>query len=393
MPITRPDFDDVAESDISELVTAGTTEGIALEFKETSYGNGDSDKRELLKDVSAFANANGGHLVIGIKETGGVASDVCGIRVADIDAEVRRLDQIVRSGLEPRIPACRFRAVALIGGSHAIVVRIGRSWRIPHRVSAQNSFRFWIRNSGGCHEASMDELRTMFGEGAALAERARSFRDERIARIREGRGPRPVDPTGRVYLHLIPHSSIASPSSIDVVDLYKGHSQFPPIGSMGVTSRYNFDGVINEKGGEPNAGYTQLFRTGAVEATQANLAWPEDGHSNIAGLKFESELVAAIASYLQGMKILGTEPPITIFITLDGVAGAYYHVLSNQFPRSMTPFDREIIHLPNCVVSEYGEDDIYHAAIRPAFDALWNAVGFAKDQFFNESSRWVGPKS
>lgn len=391
MPITRADFEAVTESDIVELVTAGATEGITLEFKEATYGNSDSDKKELLKDLSAFANMHGGHLIIGVKAASGVAVEVSGIEVPDVDAEILRLDQIVRTGLEPRIPVCRFRGVTLAKGGHVIVVRVGRSWRLPHRVAAQKSYRFWIRNSGGCHEASMEELRTMFGEGIALVERARQFRDERITRIREGRGPRPVDPTGRLFLHLVPHSTLLLPEPIAVNHLYQKHQPFAPIGYMGYTPRYNFDGVIIEKGGEPNLGYTQLFRSGAVEATQANLVRSHGGQNVIAGVKLERELITSLTSYLDGMKQLGSEPPITVFITLDTVAGAYYHVLRNQFATEMTPFDRDPLHLPDCVVSEYGDEDSYHMAVRPAFDALWNAVGFAQNQFFNEANRWIEP--
>ena len=45
MPITRPNLDEVVEADLTELVTAGASEGLFLEFKEQSYGTSDSDKR------------------------------------------------------------------------------------------------------------------------------------------------------------------------------------------------------------------------------------------------------------------------------------------------------------------------------------------------------------
>src|SRR5687768_14126573 len=148
--------------DLAELVEGQVPEGLHLDYKRDTYGTSDADKKELLKDVSAFANVNGGHIVIGMDEAEGIASNLCGFKPADIDVEVSPLDQIIRTGIEPRIPGCRLKSVRLANQSHAIVIRIPRSWRLPHRVCAQNSNRFFVRNSAGAHEAGMDELRNLF---------------------------------------------------------------------------------------------------------------------------------------------------------------------------------------------------------------------------------------
>lgn len=81
MTIERADFDTITEQDLRELVEAQVSEALRLDFKLAQYGNSDSDKRELLKDVSAFANAQGGHLLIGVEETGGVATVLTGIDI------------------------------------------------------------------------------------------------------------------------------------------------------------------------------------------------------------------------------------------------------------------------------------------------------------------------
>lgn len=63
MSIEKSDFDSIGESDLHELIDAQVPEGLRLDYKLKNYGRSDSDKRELLKDVSAFANSHGGHLV------------------------------------------------------------------------------------------------------------------------------------------------------------------------------------------------------------------------------------------------------------------------------------------------------------------------------------------
>lgn len=79
-------------------------ESKTIEYKESLTDNPDSDKKEFLADVSSFANAAGGYLIYGMRENSGIASELCGLESIDADAEIRRLDNIIRDGIKPRIP-------------------------------------------------------------------------------------------------------------------------------------------------------------------------------------------------------------------------------------------------------------------------------------------------
>src|SRR4051812_19667531 len=95
-------LDRISEADLQALIATNTTEGRELDFKRDVYGASDADKREFLADISAFANTSGGHLVIGMEESGGTATALVGLSV-DPDAERLRLEQNARTGLQPRI--------------------------------------------------------------------------------------------------------------------------------------------------------------------------------------------------------------------------------------------------------------------------------------------------
>lgn len=142
MSIERTDFDAISENDLQQLVVGQVPEGLRLEYKRAAYGTSDADKRELLKDVSALANASGGHLIIGIVEGDGVARELIGLDAAVVDSELLRMENLVHSGIEPRIAGMRMRQIALANGKQAIVLRIPRSWNSPHRVIAQGVNRF-----------------------------------------------------------------------------------------------------------------------------------------------------------------------------------------------------------------------------------------------------------
>jgi hypothetical protein len=77
---------------------------------------------------------------------------------------------------------------------------------------------------------------------------------------------------------------------------------------------------------------------------------------------------------------------------LEGVEGAFYHVYNDMFADELVPFDRPIIKLPDCIIEPYSANRAdYHRAVRPAFDALWNAVGFSESKFFDEDTGlWNG---
>ena len=56
--------------DINRFVQEKWSEGKTVDYKRDSYGSKDEDKKELLKDVSSFANSQGGDILIGVDENG-----------------------------------------------------------------------------------------------------------------------------------------------------------------------------------------------------------------------------------------------------------------------------------------------------------------------------------
>jgi hypothetical protein len=52
--------------------------------------------------------------------------------------------------------------------------------------------------------------------------------------------------------------------------------------------------------------------------------------------------------------------------------------------------DRDILHLPEVIIESY--DISADEVLRPCFDSIWNACGFAKDLYYNDTGKWVSPK-
>ena len=147
--------------------------------------NSDLDKKEFLADVSSFANASGGDLIYGIITDSGIPTKLEGIDIdpSRVDQEIRRLDNIIRDSIEPRIPSLVIQPVRLTNSKTVLIVRVHKSWISPHRVSFKEHDKFYSRSSNGKYPMDVAELRIAFNLSETITERIRKFRENRISNI------------------------------------------------------------------------------------------------------------------------------------------------------------------------------------------------------------------
>ena len=120
------------EADLLQLVSEQADESLELDFKESgALQKTDGKKRELSKDVSAFANSAGGTLIYGIvedQETHAASALDDGFDPTDISKEW--VEQVINSNIQPRISGVRIHAVDLTThkpGNVAYVVTVPKS--------------------------------------------------------------------------------------------------------------------------------------------------------------------------------------------------------------------------------------------------------------------------
>ena len=108
------------ETDLQNLI--GTQESMRLEFKSGRLFEDTKDKiaEALSKEVSAFANSEGGVLLLGMAEEkvrgkpgGSVAKALDGIPVADGRWSTETVQRLIEGNLSPHLPGIRVRAVPL----------------------------------------------------------------------------------------------------------------------------------------------------------------------------------------------------------------------------------------------------------------------------------------
>lgn len=376
-----------------DLQTLETPEGKTIDYKESLPGNTYDDKKEFLADVSSFANASGGYLIIGIREENGVPVDVCGLSGIDPDAEILRLENMIRDNIEPRIPGVSMWPVPLSTSNVAIIVRIPHSWAQPHVVNYQRHWRFYSRNSAGKYPLDVAEVRTAFALSETMTERIRLFRTERLGKIVAEETPVTVGNNAKIVLHIIPFGAFEPSVQFDLSTLRQEDTwSLRPINARVETQRYNLDGLLtycvsNFAG---NHSYVQLFRNGIIEVVDTSMLRKvrEEDILHIPSILFEEKILEVFPIYLRIQKRLGVVPPLLIMLTLLGVSGYIMGTNRNLDPFGdyAYPIDRDALVLPEVIIENFESDSA--GIMRPIFDSVWNATGWPRSMNYDETGEW-----
>lgn len=118
--------------ELQAIIDRGLTENIHLEFKRSDALMNDKARNEVSKDVSAFANSDGGVIIYGIAEEDHKPSSLDG----GVDHEKwpkERLEDIIQSNVAPRLEGLRISQITLSAERSAYVVSVPRSERGPHQ--------------------------------------------------------------------------------------------------------------------------------------------------------------------------------------------------------------------------------------------------------------------
>lgn len=373
--------------DLQSLIESEVSEGRDLEFKEELPATSDAAKREFLADVTSFANSAGGFIIYGIREAGGVASNLVGVDAEE--AVVLRLDNLARDAVEPRMIGLGMQIVDC-QGTRFLVVRIPTSWIGPHMVTFKGGSRFYARNSAGKYQLDVSELRDAFSRTAEIPEQLEAFRRSRLGKIVAGETPVPLSDGPRVVLHLVPFSSLRERTAIDLEGIDQGSDGFRALASERRDHRYNFDGIAVSRWPDEGTvdGYLQIFRDGRLEATSAYLVRPDDeAPDQIGSVLFETTLIEYVGRYVRLIESYGGTLPIAVLLSLTGVRGLRIRpdTWNRHWDSFRYPIDRDVLLPPPILVDAF--DDQPAAFLRSVFDQIWNAGGWVRSMNYDGDGR------
>ncbi|MFW9873965.1 MAG: helix-turn-helix domain-containing protein [Candidatus Thorarchaeota archaeon] len=395
--IIKKDSEDIIESDLQYLIDNEIIEVKNLEYKRDLPGNSDSEKKELLADISSFANASGGDIIYGITQdnsTGKPVDPLEGFPISNADETKQRLDNIILNGLEPQLPSYSYsiNPISLSNSNYAFLIRIFRSWFNPHRISFKNSQKFYSRNSSGKYLMDIQELRSAFILSESITQKIKNFVERRLASIVSNESHIQFNNKEIFVLHLVPLEAFSLGKTFEINNLAKKSYALMPLHSSNWNARFNIDGYLTFnviKTRKPfEKSYVQLYRNGIIEVAEDYLFqhYKENGKISIIPIsEIETELMQKLPQYLKNLKEIKVDPPIYLSINIFGVKGFGHpsHVHETY------PIDRDHLNPASILIESYSAN--LGELMKPMFDSLWNACGISKSPNYDEGGNWVKP--
>ena len=124
-PISNLEHQDVKE------FCSRFTENIRVEYKSTFDQN---VKKKLPRVVSAFANAYGGVLIVGVNASNGIPEKpIEGVNFADPEPRLT-LENICRENIFPEVPVYSKLEPSSVVGKAFLVVEVNESPKAPHAI-------------------------------------------------------------------------------------------------------------------------------------------------------------------------------------------------------------------------------------------------------------------
>lgn len=402
-PINEIPLNEITKEDLQFLIDEEITEKRSLEYKRELNLNTADDKKEFLADISSFANASGGDLIIGIEcdSKTKLPKKIVNASRNGEDLDLQTIGSIIRDGIEPRIQF-KIQPVYLSDSTKdefALILRIEKGWNGPHRIKFRDLHRFYTRSPNGKYLMEINELRSAFNLSETRIEKIRSFIQERISNIYSDNLPFPMSNVPKLTLHLVPISSFDIGSNYDLSILNNVKNPSFPLGPGGCDITFNIDGILKYQifSHEFYAlTYLQYFRNGIIETTAAGIA-----HTNHDKEKLlypdisENYILSNIDNYKRDLKILEVAPPFIIFISLIGVKD---HGLSNRtgwIDMNGNPelvkrikIHKDVVQLPDIYIEDYSQD--IKKALKPCFDVFANLVGLSRSKCYDEDGNYIG---
>lgn len=180
------DFEQPGATSITRLI--GQVEESDLELKGGPYATTDAGRAEAAKDIAAFANAQGGLIVIGVQEADGRATALAPWEVTEGDE--LRVREIVTERVVPYVDVAVRRVASDDPLRGYMLIAVPQSADAPHAVRRQDSLRYPVRDGRRTRYMAEAEVANTYRQRFTMID----AREERLKAVRHhGLGTLPLD--------------------------------------------------------------------------------------------------------------------------------------------------------------------------------------------------------
>lgn len=258
------------EQGLRTFLTKRAAEGQYLDYKIALSGESEKEqRREFLKDVSGFANALGGHIVIGAKEPADDLSvDGQLVGIARGDEVAQALENLVRDCTQPRVPGFFIHPVRLATGAWALVAHIPASAVRPHMVDYAGMRTFYVRRRSSTDPMTVTDIRETILSAVTAEQRAKATIAERRAhtfKYFQGEG------TSHLLLQAVPLIQAEEPWLVEeekIARIVRGSDRRNKYHSHGIVTqlspRITMEGLLASNNFEDPVWVWEVHRSGYV---------------------------------------------------------------------------------------------------------------------------------
>ena len=196
--IDNPDY---AENEYLEYKKAFSIDVVENDKKQ-------QEQVEFRNDVCAFANANGGYLIIGIDEKKGVPSQITGISITNNSKDLfeRDIKNYLQS-IKPRTPYYRIHFIDLPEDKYIVIMFIQHDFFAPYiHLADQKNYKIYKRARKGKMIMDYQEIKTMFTQSINLETEIERVRSERIGFFLEQEDDQEHTYSQFFLMHILPET-------------------------------------------------------------------------------------------------------------------------------------------------------------------------------------------
>lgn len=178
MHLTDKDITDLTASSMRAFLEKSITERHHLDYKVALSGRNQEDQSsEFLKDVTGFANANGGDIILGVKEPKeGLSVDDQIVGIPNGENVAHSLERLAMSGaIDPRITGLKVLPIQMQGNKCVVVVHIPPSLGKPHLTKYKGEMALHIRGTESTMQMTSHDIRQAVLSSVSAFAEAREY--------------------------------------------------------------------------------------------------------------------------------------------------------------------------------------------------------------------------